>query len=440
MILNKLDFNEYTSNNQILQKSIEKNGFTFEGKEFPYSIVPIVLNRSEEAYIKESTEVLIESLELALNAYQSDEYVRNFFSYYDKYKDILNINQTGKHIAISRFDTVWYGKNDYKVFECNTCCPGGISILGSIKREYVKLPYITENLDMNKYIPFDCDYTNSFITALINQYENSTEYRPSKVGIAFANYKGFYSYELKEFAEEANALGFNAVVCDLSELYLTEDSKLYYKDMEINIVYNKVDQLMLTTELVAPVAKAIKSKHAISANSYKSMYITESKMILALLQDSEFQNKYLSDRQISFIDKHIPWTRKLEDISTMFKGEKINLIEYISKYKDSFVIKIDNSTRGDRIFIGKNCDQDTWLELIKCNINENWIVQEYCEIPKITVPVAENSELKFVDKNYGLDFFMFNGRYSGIVSRVSESSIINVGAGGSEQPVLVFDN
>ena len=77
--------------------------------------------------------------------------------------------------------------------------------------------------------------------------------------------------------------------------------------------------------------------------------------------------------------------------------------------------------------------------MIHNNKNKNWIVQEYCNIPKIEIPVFNDKEITFEERYFGIDFFMFNGKYSGIVSRISEKKIINVGSGGFEQPVLLID-
>lgn len=438
MDFKKLKKEDLIYNEGLIQETIKKFGFSFEGKKFPYSIQPLVILENEYEYFLKSTEKLSECLEIALKAHKEDEYIQQFFSYYSKYKKLFEIEQPGRNIVISRFDVVWNGGTDYKVFECNTCCPGGISILGTIKREYIKLPIIKEFLNNKKYTPFICDYTENFINALVQQYKISTDYTPLKIGIAFANHNGYYTYELNEFAEIAKKMGFNAVVCDLKDLTFNNEI-LRYNEIEINIVYNKVDQLMLSDSLLAPIIEAIKKQKAISVNPYSAMFITESKMILALLQDKVFQDKYLTIEQKEVIDKHIPWTRKVEEKITTYKNKEISLIPFLITNKDLFVLKVDNETRGSNIYIGKDLNKNEWEFLLKEKIGKNWIVQEYCSIPKIEVPVIEKNEIIFEDRYYGIDFFMFNGKFSGIVSRISEKKIINVGSGGFEQPVLVIE-
>ncbi|MFD1901965.1 glutathionylspermidine synthase family protein [Enterococcus termitis] len=427
----KLTADEFIHNNQIIQNAIKEMNVSFEGREFPYSMQPLIVKESESNYFKEATEILSDCLEIVLKAYKEDDFVRSYFSHYDKYKSLILSSTPGKQITISRYDVVWYGRESFKVFECNTCCPGGVSILGDIKKNYVQLPFIKKHLKEKLYVPFECDETSSFINALKQRFDEATDYAPKKIGIAFANYEGFYSYELKELCTAAKKMGYNSCVCDVTDLYIGNGDKLYYEEDEINIVYYKVDQLLLNENILSEIITATKNGYVVSVNSYPAMYITESKIVLALLRDSYFQNKYLTDIQIKIIEKHIPWTKKLSDSENVFhEGSYVGLIDFSIKNKDKLVLKIDNETRGANIYIGRNINIEKWENLLRANNNKNWIVQEYCEIPNTVVLENINGEIVETRKKYGIDFFMYNGKYSGIVSRLSESDIINVGSGG----------
>lgn len=438
----KLTADEFLYNNEIIQKAIKKMNVSFEGREFPYSMKPLIVNEKENKYFKEVTEILSECLEIVLKAYINDEFVQDYFSYYDKYKDLILSNIIpGRQITVSRYDVVWYGKDNFQIFECNTCCPGGVSILGEIKKNYVKLPFIKNLLKDKKYTPFKCDETSSFINALIQRFREATNYNPSKIGIAFANYNGMYSYELKELCEATKGMGYNSCVCDAKDLHNGKDGKLYFKEEEMNIVYYKVDQLMLNKDILSEINTSTKNGYAVTINSYPAMFITESKMVLSLLRNHYFQNKYLTSDQVDVINKHIPWTTKLDDEEKISRnGQTMSLIDYSIENKDNLVLKIDNETRGAHIYIGKNISMSKWKKLLADNNNKNWIIQEYCNIPSTIILENKNGQIEEIEKKYGIDFFMYNGKYAGIVSRISESDIINVGSGGYEQPVLLVDN
>lgn len=416
-----------------------RNEFDFEGKDFLYSLKPIIISNIEDEYFAKSTQDILKIVELALKNYFLDPHIRHFFSYYEKFNRFLDIENIHKrYIALARFDTVWFGGENYKIFEFNTCCPGGVAILGLIKKQYCNLPSIKQNIPLKSIVPFLCDSPENFIKNLVEYYHTSSAYRNQKdLGIAFVNCDGLYTYELKELQKTSQQMGYNSVICDIQSLKYN-NGRLYYNDMVIDIIYNKIDQLMLSKDKICDVYSAVVDKKVVSISSYPAMYLSESKMMLALLHSDYFQNKYLDTQQKNLISKHIPWTSILEDKKILYKGSCVELIPFITSNKDDFVIKIDNKTRGEQVYIGADMHQDTWKCCIDKLKNSNWIVQEYFKLPEIKSLQIVDNKLVGDYKKFGLDFFLYNGKYAGIVSRVSKSKIINVGAGGAEQPVFVI--
>lgn len=407
----------------------------FSGRKLPFSIKPLIITEEESKYFKIVSELILNSLEKLLEAYKHDEEIKEFFSYYKQFEKLISIDPGyNKKIRIARFDTIWYGSKDFKILESNTCCPGGIVILGRLKERYLEIPFIKnifKNYNNNLFL---CDSQTSFIKELVKAYREKGGIK-DKPNIAFANYNGNYNYELLHMKKFAFEMGINSVICDLRDLKVNDD-RLFYEDFEIDIIYNKVDQLELGKEDINDVLEAIRSNYVCSVNSFISMFIGESKMTLALLTDKKFQLKYLNTQEIEAINKHVPWTRKLEDGNSHYNDEKINLIEYSLENKNQLVLKVDNETRGSNIFIGKITDVDTWSKLIHDRKNINYIIQEYCEIPQVNVPIYNGENTEFVDRKFGIDMFMFGGEFAGVVSRISEKDIINVGQGGYEQPVI----
>lgn len=82
----------------------------------------------------------------------------------------------------------------------------------------------------------------------------------------------------------------------------------------------------------------------------------------------------------------------------------------------------------ETILIGKNISMDKWKKLFADN-NKNWIMQEYFDIPSTIILENKNGQIEEIEK-----------KYAGIVSRISESDIINVGSGGYGHPVMLVDN
>ncbi|MBN1552166.1 hypothetical protein JW979_11900, partial [bacterium] len=61
-------------------------------------------------------------------------------------------------------------------------------------------------------------------------------------------------------------------------------------------------------------------------------------------------------------------------------------------------------------------------------------------IPEIRLPVFSENGLTFESKKINMNFFAFNGQYAGGMARVSDSSIINISAGGGLIPILLAES
>lgn len=418
---------------------IQNEGLVFKGKALPFSVQPLAITDEENNYFKRASEILSDSLEIVLDAYEKDTEIREYFSYYSKYEKLININPGyERKIRISRFDCIWNGGYEFKVVEPNACCPGGVVVLGKLKEKWFDLPIIKEITNSYEKKQFLCDTPNGFLNELVNAYREmgGNEEDPQ---IALVNYAEKYSYELEHIQKYGCEMGYKIIICDLRDLKLDSQGKrLMFNQQPIDIIYNKVDQLELGNEDMKDVIEACERGLVCNVNSYSSMFIGESKMTLALLTDSKFQEKYLTKEQIEMVNKHILWTRKLEETITSFKEEEVNLIQYIIENKDLFVLKVDNSTRGENVFLGKYTNHETWSKIINDNKNGNWIVQEYNEIPSVEILECKGENIIKENKKFGIDIFMFGGKYAGIVSRISDKAVINLGQGGYEQPVIAL--
>jgi len=70
--------------------------------------------------------------------------------------------------------------------------------------------------------------------------------------------------------------------------------------------------------------------------------------------------------------------------------------------------------------------------------DESWVVQEYVDIPSDIFPEIGEG-ISFKRKFVNINPFALQGKYSGSITRVSDSAVINVSAGGGLVPTLGAD-
>ena len=427
---------DYKESLQSLREYIDDNKMIFHGKPVPFSLQPLAVTEQEAGYFRQITELLSDALETALAAYFTDPYVEEFFAYYRPYKSVIGIKpRYQRHIRLSRYDTVWYGGDQFKIFECNTCCPGGVVVLGKIKQHWLQLPVTQRAFGAAQAKMFLTDTPDGFINEILAAYREAggTKQHPT---IALGHYDGRYQYELAHMREYMRERGLGAVVCDLRDLTLQNDA-LWYKNQVVDVVYFKVDQLELVSPGLNDVLTACETGAVVGVNSFAAQFISESKMILALFHDEGFRSRHLSAAQIAAIDRHVPWTQVLRDTQVRYRGETQALSDVCTEFQRDLVLKIDNGTRGADVIIGRTVSATEWQRLIAEHKNSNWVIQEYCPIPEIETLVVGDA-LATEPRKFGIDMFMLGGRFAGIVSRISSSPIINVGQSGFEQPVVVL--
>ena len=72
-------------------------------------------------------------------------------------------------------------------------------------------------------------------------------------------------------------------------------------------------------------------------------------------------------------------------------------------------------------------------------LKSDWVVQEYVNIPIMTVPEVINGKLDFAYKKYNFNLLVFGDKYAGGFTRLSDESVINVARGGGLVPALATD-
>jgi uncharacterized circularly permuted ATP-grasp superfamily protein len=204
----------------------------------------------------------------------------------------------------------------------------------------------------------------------------------------------------------------------------------------VHLIYRRVitRELIQKLDEVQEFVQGMKNGLACMCNPFRS-FIVGNKKVLALLTDHRFQDIY--DREeLEVIRRAIPWTKIMSDSKVPYNGFTVNLHNFVSDNKDKLVLKPASSYGGKDVFLGRETDQQTWDRVIDDNIeSEDWVVQEYVNIPQEIFPeIKENVSMKL--KKVNINPFAFVGKYGGTISRVSDKSIINVSAGGGLVPTM----
>jgi uncharacterized circularly permuted ATP-grasp superfamily protein len=210
---------------------------------------------------------------------------------------------------------------------------------------------------------------------------------------------------------------------------LVFDGKTLLADRQpIDFVYRRVlvnDILARPVECGALV-EAYRAGAICMANNLRCK-IAHKKAFFAVLTDERYEG--LFDRaDLDAIRGHVPWTRLVD---ARVAGD-------IRADRERFVLKPNDEYGGTGVMLGWETDQPAWDTALERAVRDGgWITQEKIRVRREPFPVCEGSRI--VQRDMLVDFapYLFRGKVSGFLTRLSATGLANVTSGGGQVPAFV---
>ncbi|MFZ2360306.1 MAG: hypothetical protein WA040_13270 [Anaerolineae bacterium] len=211
-----------------------------------------------------------------------------------------------------------------------------------------------------------------------------------------------------------------------------EGGVLYADGVAVDFVYKRI----LTHELLArygvehPIVYAVRDRAVCMMNRF-SCKLLHKKASLAVLSDE--RNTHLFDNaEQAAIQRHIPWTRRVEERSTLFDGEPVDLLPFIAANRERLVLKPNDEYGGKGVVLGWDAAEAEWQQAVDEALRHPSVVQlrvplGYEDYPVVLPDGGFAVQPRLVD----FDPFIFDGHYAGgCLTRLSAGGLLNVTAGG----------
>lgn len=243
--------------------------------------------------------------------------------------------------------------------------------------------------------------------------------------------------EFELFREYFESQGVRSLICEPRALEFRR-GRLFADGIAVNLVYRRV----LTSELLArpdegrALVQAYEAGAVCVVNTFRAKLLHK-KMSLALLSDDRYAQLYTGGQRTA-IARHVPWTRKVRHGSATRNGRSIpDLAAYIAEHRQELVLKPNDEYGGKGVVLGWTVSQSEWVRSLGTALTESSVVQEQVPIPRATFPIVLDG-LRFLDLAVDMDPYLFDGRASGCLTRLSSSALLNVTSGaGSVAPTYV---
>lgn len=233
--------------------------------------------------------------------------------------------------------------------------------------------------------------------------------------------------------------GIPTIICTPDELEY-RDGKLRRGDFEIGVVYKRVviHEFLAKYDLSQPLVRAYANHDVCLINSFRCKLLHKKAAFEFLT--TEANQHWFTAAQQQVLHRCVPWTRRLQERKTRHEGREVDLLKYIRKNRELFLLKPNDDYGGRGIFFGNLSTEDEWDEAIANALRGDYIVQELVPLYKEEFPVFTEKEWGFQPMFVDTNPFLFRGTVHGAMVRLATTPIVNVTSGGGETGFFVLED
>jgi uncharacterized circularly permuted ATP-grasp superfamily protein len=415
-----------------LLEAFPSRGITFGGEPMPTFLRPQFVDRATWATLTSGATELIHLCErVAKSAFggRLDDLL-DFLDAPEAHRRLLRLDPPGPDVSLSRVDGFISG-DSVRFIEINSDAPAGFGYADRMTEVFSALPLV---LDLRLTDPLSAIGS---VDALVAELRGHA--KAAKPRVAIVDMRGVRTLPDQEILrEEFERRGLDTVLIDPRDME-EAGGRLVAHGKPVDLVYRRtVISEVLGIERDAPAFfEAYEKGLAVFVNSFRC-YLSEDKAFFALLTDEQFKHLLPPDER-AFVAAHVPWTRKVEERNTQWRGESVDLIPLMEARRSDLVLKPSHGYGGDSVTVGSAVDELQWSSAIQTALKRgSWIVQERVEIPEEEFPVFDaDGSLGFESLKVNTNPFYVGGARVGAVTRVSRDAVINVSAGGGSVPTFM---
>jgi len=330
-----------------------------------------------------------------------------------------------------------------KFVELNADSPAGIAYNDVMSDIYLRLPFMVEFRQRYNIQPFSV--RTILLHQLLETYKewqgNKSRRKMPQIGII--DWRGVSTWtEFELMQEYFESQGIRTVLADPRELEYAHDKSgkgvLRAGEFEIDLIYKRVvtNEFIEKLDDVQAMYNAVKNHDVCLINPFRAKLVHK-KSLFAMLTHEQNQHWFDAEQQAT-IQRHIPWTRRVEQTKTIYRGQAVDLCDYIAQHKDDFVIKPNDEYGGKGVHLGWETPQEQWEALIKNALDDFYVVQEKVPLARERFPYFDNG-LRFSDLVVDFGPYVFGPVVGGVSTRLSTLSLANVSAGGGATSTFLIE-
>ena len=256
-----------------------------------------------------------------------------------------------------------------------------------------------------------------------------------------------YQWHYETLRRELCAQGIDAVLCSVEELELGLNG-VALGGQKVSVVYRYFDSPAADAKAERDLVRRLCTLVAKGSVGLVNGFLGEvavSKACMPLLSDETY-TAALPTPLARSLKKYIPWSRFLAESKTNRAGDVVDLLPWVSRNRESLVLKPVRGNGGVGVVIGREVSQSVWEERISTALASErgdcqWLVQEMIVSGPVGYAVTgESSSPRAGEGPVVASAFMVEGRFAGLMHRhgLSAESTANINGTSGFSPAPVW--
>jgi hypothetical protein len=338
----------------------------------------------------------------------------------------------------SRLDAFFVSETDLHFTEYNAETPAAPAYNDALTEVFFTLPITRAFLRRYRLLPLPA--RPGVYHVLVDAYQQWAR-RRDMPRVAILDWLEVPTYsEFVLFQDYFRSHGLECVIADPREVEY-RDGRLLVGDFHVTLIYKRVliNELLERGGLNHPVVRAVRDGAVCIVNSFRCKALYK-KASFAVLTDERNAGLFDAEER-RVIAAHLPWTRPVEERRTLLDGKELDLIPFILKNPERFVLKPNDDYGGKGIVLGWTVGAGDWERAVQAALTEPYVVQQRVNIPEEPYPSLIDGRVQLIDRMLDTAPFVCYGEYmDGCLTRISTAALLNVTAGGgSTVPTFVIE-
>lgn len=398
--------------------------------------LPKLFTEKDTAVFKQAVASLYGIFDKVIAEYERNASYRRLFGFPKELEELI-LRRPGYNcnIPIARIDIFYQEETgDFRFCEFNT---DGTSAMNEDRELNTAFEYskawqeFRETYFLQKFELFDTWVGEAL--SLYREYAGDDCALPSVAIVDFMEHATTNEFQI--FRERFERKGCPAQLCDIRRLRWDGKNCFSEDGTKIDLIYRRAvtSDILAHYREVGDFISAVKGSAVCLLGDFRTQ-IVHNKILFKLLHSPETL-QLLSYEEQTFIRAHVPVTISLDELD---KPEYVWIKNNTCSHKDKWIIKPEDSYGSQGVHAGVElADQEAWNRLLNEKRGQHYILQQFNDPYRLYNIDLLSKEPKWTDTGNLTGLFVYNGKFSGIYSRISFDKMISTQYNEMSLPTVI---